>query len=100
MSNRRKLRPSERAREDQNRAEARDMRARTDTAVMHVTMLDPGTKGCCWCDCPEDEHEGTCPAGGCREDAAYEAWLLAAPGQQPDVGWPVCERHYEPALAA
>ena len=95
MSNRRKLRPSEQARQDQNRAEARELRAKTDSAVLHVVMLDPGTKTCCWCDCPEDAHEGTCPAGGCITDAAYEAWLLAAPGQA-DIGWPVCERHYEP----
>jgi hypothetical protein len=95
MSNRRKLRASELARQDQNRAEARGMRARTDAAIMHVTILNPGEKGCCWCDCAEDAHEGTCPAGGCREDAAYEAVLVAGAGQ-PDVGWPVCERHYEP----
>jgi hypothetical protein len=95
MSNRRKLRPSEKARQDQNRAEARERRAKTDAAVIHVVMLDPGTKGCCWCDCPEDVHDGTCPAGGCPTDAAYEAWLLGAPGL-PDFGWPVCERHYGP----
>ena len=95
MSNRRRLRPSERARQDQNRAEAREVGARSDTAVIHVTMLDPGTKQCCWCDCPEDVHDGLCPAGGCSADAAYEAWMLGATGR-PDFGWPVCERHYEP----
>jgi hypothetical protein len=94
MSNRRKLRPSEQARQDQNRAEAREIRAKTDSAVIHVTMLDPGTKPCSWCDCPVDVHEGTCPAP-CPADAVYEVWLLAAPGQ-PDFGWPVCERHHGP----
>jgi hypothetical protein len=94
MSNRRKLRPSEQARQDQNRAEAREFRARPDTAAIHVSMLNPGTKGCCWCDCPVDEHDGLCPAP-CTTDAAYEVWLLGAAGQ-PDYGWPVCERHHEP----
>ena len=71
------------------------MRAGTDAAVIHVTMLNPGTKPCCWCDCPEDRHDGTYPAGGCSAHAAYEASLLAARGR-PDFGWPVCERHYGP----
>jgi hypothetical protein len=94
MSNRRKLRPSEQARQDQNRAEAREIRAKTDAAVIHVVMLDPGTKPCCWCDCPVDVHDGPCPAP-CTADAACEVWLLNAPGR-PDVGWPVCDRHHEP----
>lgn len=93
MSNTRKLRPRERARQDQHLAAIR-AQAAGDPAAYYVvtTFAEPGTM-CSWCDCPWSRHEPLhhqCDTP-CEAAARHVTHLgYGAPGQ---VTIPTCARH-------
>ena len=97
----RKLRPRERARQDQAAAAARNLGATDPTAaVFTMTYADPDTR-CSWCDCPDTPDSPhyrpgyVCP--GCPDAAAYVLHLLHGTPAQQNI--PVCDRHRENLIA-
>jgi hypothetical protein len=95
---RRKLRPRERARQDQTRAAllgSRDPR----TAVVSVVIIDSGAYQCCWCDCPAPDLDESSPHrqpgyvcdNGCPNEA--QLVIIQFPGAPLEQRLPVCTRH-------
>lgn len=90
---RRKLRPSERARQDQAAAAARDYGAADpSTTLVTVTYADPGTP-CCWCDCPLPSHnQSGYGCAGCPREAEHVVHLMHGTPAQHNL--PVCAEHH------
>lgn len=98
----RKLKPRERARQDQATAALRN-RGATDprTAVMTMAYAEPGTQ-CAWCDCPDTPDSPhyqpgyVCP--GCPEGAEFVLHRMHGTPEQVNV--PVCGRHRDSLIEA
>lgn len=92
MSNRRKLRPSETARQDQYLAGARRVAREPHTAVF-VTQYAEQAIQCSWCDCADDapEHTNGRTCAGCPLMATYVMHTMYGTPEQ--VSYPICEAH-------
>jgi hypothetical protein len=93
----RELKPSERARQDQVLAVARERGTRSGTVVFITAYAEPGDQ-CSWCDCPDgsahddaDDPDYVC----CLRPARYRMHLmLGSPYEQCVL---VCEEHSDDA---
>jgi hypothetical protein len=95
VSNRRKLKPSELARQDQAVAAGRDLATNTRSAVITIAYAEQDHQ-CSWCDCPAPVDDPESPhnqagfeCGGCPETARYVA--IVAIGREER--FPVCVGH-------
>jgi hypothetical protein len=101
---RRKLRPRERAYQNQKRAAilgSSDPR----TAVVSVVILSSGMYQCCWCDCPAPDLDESSPHrqpgyvcdNGCPDEAQFI--IIQFHGAPLEQRLPACARHSDDVVA-
>lgn len=92
MSNRRRLRPGELARQDQNLAYARDQAAADPNTLVMATEHVDGDEPCCWCDCPPEQHQHgeTCEGCPAPADIAVVVWFTPEKVRR----FPICQPHW------
>lgn len=102
MSNRRRLRPSETARQDQALAAGRNLADTGNAAVVTLGYADRDAQ-CSWCDCaaPVDDpdsphHQAGYECGGCDQQAHYVVHVNL-PGRVER--FPVCARHRDDLMS-